>query len=346
MRDLSSFLEGHRKKLGFPALAAAVVSSNRIAGAAAIGERKTDSGVPVTLQDRFHFGSITKSITALLAVELERRDQIEFGSTAGEILDWKLSSEQKSITLEMLLRNRSGLGGTPSAELWSEAWSLKGPPAAQRAVFLRDYLEETPLEAKPGTKYIYSNIGFSLAGAMLEKKTGIPWEQLVVTNIFRPLHLDSAGFGAPASPGRTNEPWGHQFRAGTLTAIEPSDNPPAIAPAAAVHVSVLDAARYAAFHLANARGEVKVLRPYVKEMYTPPAGSDYALGWIVQKRSWAHGEVLFHAGSNTMFYTIIWIAPARDFAVVVMTNVGDPKPERIGEKCDQVVAALISEFLQ
>ncbi len=127
--------------------------------------------------------------------------------------------------------------------------------------------------------------------------------------------------------------------------IPPSDNPVAIAPAGLVHLSVLDLARYAAFHLDCFNGQIGEFAALKRRLYTPPAGSDYAYGWIVQKRDWAGGTVLTHAGSNTMFYAVIWIAPIKDSAFVVVTNIGDRDgAENItAQKCDEVVAALIKE---
>jgi len=284
-------------------------------------------------------------MTALLAVELQREGKINLTNTVGELFpDWDLDAAARSITLENLLQNRSGLAHSPPPAAWDRAWQASGTPSEQRIAFLRDVLRE-PIEAPPGTKYIYSNTGFALAGAMLEKRLGIPWEKLVADRIFGPLGLKTAGFGAPTTAG-PEQPWGHQYRDGSLLLIDPSDNPPAIAPGAAVHLSVLEAARYAAFHLAIFNGDVAVLKPYRTALYTPPDGSDYALGWMVQKRSWADGAVLFHTGSNTMFFTVIWIAPHRRFACVVMTNVGDKAGEVTAGKCDKVVEALIREFLR
>src|SRR5690349_4034747 len=70
MRDLASFLAPKQNDLELPAIAAAVVQKDRVVAAGATGERKAGSGISVTLNDKFHIGSCTKSMTALLAVEL------------------------------------------------------------------------------------------------------------------------------------------------------------------------------------------------------------------------------------------------------------------------------------
>ena len=72
------------------------------------------------------------------------------------------------------------------------------------------------------------------------------------------------------------------------------------------------------------------------------ADGDYALGWSVLQRGWGGGDVLTHNGSNTMNFAVMWLAPERDFAVIVCTNYGGPDAARL---VDQVVGKLIQQFL-
>lgn len=108
-------------------------------------------------------------------------------------------------------------------------------------------------------------------------------------------------------------------------------------------MSILDTARYAAFHLAAARGETGDLD--LSALYEPAEEGDYALGWVVTERKWAGGKVLTHTGSNTMFFTVIWIAPEKNMAWIVSTNVGD-RDDYVFGKCDKVVAELIKKFVR
>lgn len=342
--DLAPLLRRHLAQQRFPALAAAVVRGTNIVAAGVAGVRKIGDEAPVTIEDKFHIGSCTKSMTALLAVFLDANKVIHFSNTVGEVLtDWKIPAEVESITLEQLLQNRSGLGNEPDERTWARAFADTGEHSRQRRRFLESFLANG-LDSAPGNKYIYSNPGFALAGAMLETPARKSWGELVRERIFEPLKLTSAGFGPPSTSGKIDQPWGHEWRDGKATPVPPSDNPPSIAPAGAVHLSILDCARYAGFHLQAAQGKVADLRPYRRALYSPPKGSNYALGWIVTERPWAGGKVLTHAGSNTMFFTVIWIAPERDFACVVATNVGD-RGSTVAQGCDAVVGELIEEFL-
>ena len=66
------------------------------------------------------------------------------------------------------------------------------------------------------------------------------------------------------------------------------------------------------------------------------------MGWIVAERDWGSGTVLNHAGSNTMWYAVTWIAPKKDFAVLVACNQGGDEAEKA---CDEASSLLIQEFL-
>ena len=57
-----------------------------------------------------------------------------------------------------------------------------------------------------------------------------------------------------------------------------------------------------------------------QRLHTPPFGADYALGWSVSQRGWGGGKVLNHVGDNTMNCANVWIAPQRDFAILVCVN--------------------------
>jgi hypothetical protein len=93
----------------------------------------------------------------------------------------------------------------------------------------------------------------------------------------------------------------------------------------------------------EAHGEEALLKPETyRTLQTPPFGGDYALGWVAVEREWGGGKVLTHAGSNTMNLAVAWLAPLRDFAVLVVTNQGGPAAFK---GCDEAASALIKFHL-
>jgi CubicO group peptidase (beta-lactamase class C family) len=355
-RDIASLLEPVRAAHDVPALAGAIVSGGRTTALGATGRRRRDESAPVTSADRFHVGSCTKSMTATLAALLVEEGRLAWETTVGDVFARRLGPDAlrpawRGVTLAQLLVNRGGAPANLDADgLWGRLWALDGPLPDHRRALVRGVLARDP-EAPPGTKFIYSNAGFSIAGAMLEERTGRAYEDLIRERLFAPLGMETAGFGAPGERGRLDEPRGH---GPGRTPTEPGpagDNPPAISPAGRVHASIGDWAKYAALHLSGARAALgiaapgepapRLLRPGTySRLHTPPVGegSGYAMGWGTTERPWGGGTVLTHNGSNTMWFAVIWLAPRRDLAVLAACNEGGTRGE---QACDRAAWALI-----
>jgi hypothetical protein len=113
------------------------------------------------------------------------------------------------------------------------------------------------------------------------------------------------------------------------------DNPAVVGPAGRVHSTIQDWALFVGDQLRGLCGQAGVLSTEgYQALATPPFGGDYALGWLVVDRPWAEGMALAHSGSNEMNFATAWMAPAKDFAILVCTDLGDA-----AVPVDQVVAA-------
>ena len=340
---MTGTLEGIRKKHDLPALAAVVVKDGRICGRAAVGVRKFGDPTPVTTNDLFHIGSCTKAMTATLVGLLIEEGKLRWDSTIAELfpeMAGKMDKQYESVTLEQLLTHRGGVPGAAPTEGWKRAQERKGAPVQQRREFIETVLSQPP-EATPGTKMIYSNQGYAIVGAALEKLTGTPWETLITQRLFKPLQMDSAGFGPPGKAGAVEEPWGHTRELKRILPLQ-ADNPPAIAPAGCVHCSLDDLARFAILHLGGNPTNGLVKPETLAKLHTTPEGSSYACGWIVVKRNWAGGNALMHNGSNTMWYVVMWLAPEKKFSVVVATNIAGAEATK---GCDEVAGSMIDIWL-
>ncbi len=319
----------------------------KIIAAGATGVRKFGDPTPVTINDKFHIGSCTKSMTGALAAMLVADGKIKWSSTIAEVLPkLKIDPGYRGATLLQLASNTGGVPHDIPSKLWkTTVANRERSETTQRTDLVRGLLSEPPAYP-PGSESHYSNGGFTIAGAMLEKVSGQSYQQLIAARLFKPLHMDSAGFGAPATPGKIDQPYGHVLRDGVPSPIPPGpdgDNPPAITPAGRVHLSILDLARYANFQLGTASPsplDAKSLE--FLHTIVPPA-KDYAIGWVVMERPWAQGPALFHNGTNTMNFTVIWLAPKRKFAAVATCTIDSG----LGPKaCDEAVSLLIQRFLK
>jgi CubicO group peptidase (beta-lactamase class C family) len=211
----------------------------------------------------------------------------------------------------------------------------------QRRAALKSALASAP-KVKPGTKMVYSNVGYVLAGLMAETVTKTSWEELMRVRLFTPLELSSAGFGPPGGKGKVDQPWGHARLLGKLAPSQ-IDNPPVIGPAGTVHCTMADWSKFARLHLKGARGETTViLKPETfRILQTPDKGEHYAMGWGVDDRGWAGGKTLHHTGSNTQWFSDLWIAPGRNVALLAITNEGGEVAEKLA---DAAIGGLVDHL--
>ena len=172
-----------------------------------------------------------------------------------------------------------------------------------------------------------------------ERAAGAPWEDLIKRRVFEPLGMASAGFGPPGTRGRVDQPWGHLAEGDTVRAIQ-DDNPQVMGPAGTVHCTLRDWARFASYHLKGVLGGVRLLKPEtLKALHAARPREEYTPGgWLALERSWAGGKALAHTGSNTYWYSSVWLAPEREFGVLVVVNAAGKPAE---DACDQAASALI-----
>jgi len=328
-------LDEVREKHHLPGLIGAVARGGAIAAIGAVGVRKVGYKKPIEIGDEVHIGSDTKAMTATMIGTLVDEKKLGWSATVREVFGDKaarLHKDFQAVTLWDLLTHRAGL---PADGPW---WGLKGKTTTdQRRDLLTRMMSPKP-KSPPGKKFAYSNVGYALAGLMAEQVTGRSWEVLMQERVFTPLQMKSAGFGAPGASGAVDQPWGHHILGGAPVPSQ-TDNSPPLGPAGTVHCTMADWAKFAGQHMKDIKGEPRLLKPETLEkLHTPPKGEQYAGGWIVADRPWAGGTALTHSGSNTMWYATIWIAPVRNFAMLVATNVGGAQAQAA---CDQAVGALI-----
>lgn len=340
VEDLSPAMKNLLEETKFPSLAGAAVKDGKIVGAGAFGLRKQGDDTAVTVEDKYHLGSCTKSMTATLAAILVEDGLLDWDTTVADVFkDIEIHESFQKTTLLHLL---SHSGGCPDNV--SKAANLKfmigGKPAVkQRMTVVRGTLKRKP-EYTPGSGYLYSNLGYAIAGAMLETLANKPWEDLLREKLFKPLEMQSAGFRAPGDAEKIDQPWGH-----LAMPIPPSpraDNPDAIGPAGTVHCSIGDWAKYALFHLESKPGKIIKNKETFNQLHKlHNKKGNYALGWMTVEVP-GMGRILQHAGSNTMWFSLVWIVPDKNFAAVAVTNSGQDGGFKL---CDKAILAMMQKYM-
>ena len=348
---LDALLDSLRTARGVPGLAAAVVDHGRLVAIGAAGVPWVGAPRSLTVDDPLHIGSCTKSITALAIARLVERGSIQWNETLADVFPDvmpQMLPVYRHVRLDQLLTHRAAIPAYESIEddTLASMNSVERDPIATRVAFVRRVLQEAP-QHDPASRYDYSNAGYTLAAAMVERKTGKAWDRLVTELVFEPLGMRSAGFGWPASPHHADRPRGHRCDDSTGAAPEPLDSSyrlgAVMGPGGDVHASIADLARYVAFHLDGEEG--RATKPALasqtwRRLHDDPDGqsSGYAMGWQVLPVDSAR-SMLFHDGSAGTFYTRILIQPTLDRAVVIATNAGPPCGRAA---CEQGVTAVLA----
>ena len=330
--DFQSYLEARVARLqgatGLTGVTVAVMTDGQLAGAAAAGERRRGSGLPVTVGDRWHVGSITKSMTATLLAVLADEGRLSLDDALPALLpDIEMAGGWSAATLHHLLTHTAGAGADFPNKVQRVWPDTAEELVAARRRFIADVLAREP-ESPCGERFAYSNVGDTIAGHIAETVAGRPYEALLHDRVFAPLMLASAGFGPPQGDAPNQEPIGHVvllrwFRLRADPFKTRADNSPVTSPAGAVHMTIGDLARFGAAHLEGESATAPPLLPRAAwERLHTPFLDDYASGWVRVERDWAGGSVLWHNGSNTMWYALLMLLPASNTVLALATNDG------------------------
>lgn len=150
------------------------------------GHADREAGVAITLDTRFRLGSMNKMFTAIATLQLVRTGKLKLADTVGEYLsDYPNKDVASKVTVRHLLTHTGGTG------------DIFGPEFTKSRLTLRehsDYLKlygARALTHEPGAEHRYSNYGYVLLGALIEKVSGMSYYQYVRSKVFQPAGMES-----------------------------------------------------------------------------------------------------------------------------------------------------------
>lgn len=186
-----------------------------------VGELEHGGGIPVSRETAFPIGSISKALTATLAMILVADGDLELDAPLDEHLS-DLDDLCGRLTLRQLLSHTSGFADVPE----SSTLSLRR--------YVRQHCRRHALVLAPGTGFSYSGRNYALVGHLIETITGMSWWEAMESILLRPLGIDPAAISG--EPGRA--PYGRSIATGhsvnsTLDRTRPVEQSPALAEAAA-----------------------------------------------------------------------------------------------------------------
>lgn len=333
------------EQTGLTALGIGVSRGNEATKVSVAGLRRRNGIVPVEAEDHWHIGSVGKSVTAVLIATLFEDDFPLLDCLVKDLIpELDIHEAWHQCTLYHLLTSTSGL---PSNFPISFLWSKEEDP--QKLIELRqEWIAKAmakPPKTKPGTKFQYSNLGYTVLGFIAEKYTGQPFQELVTDRVLKPLGLNSAGFSAPKGAHEDEEPMGHRVLLGYRQTFNPfdriSDLPALIAPAGRLHMSLADLLKYGRSHLEGHERTEPLLKKATWNLLHRPYLDNYGCGWMAIDKNQGNGEMIWHNGSNAMWYTLLIFVPKADTVLAFVTNDGAVK--RAEEKFFEISREILND---
>ncbi|MFF7735258.1 serine hydrolase [Streptomyces sp. NPDC007984] len=291
-----------------PSLVAAVV---RDGATVWTGARTSVEGHAPDEYVQYRIGSITKTFTAVLVLRLRDEGALDLEDPIEKHLPGTGLGE---VTVAELLAHTGGLAAETPGPWWERS------PGALRPE-LADVLGERPALTAPGRRFHYSNPGYAVLGALIEKLRGAPWEDVLRREVLEPLglHRTSARPEAPHAGGWAVHPWAD------VMLPEPTEDLGRMAAAGQLWSTTGDLARFAVF-LVN--GDERVLSAEtLREMRTPSApheaadvasGYAYCLGMEIRRRNGR--SLVGHTGSLPGFLACLMISVEDDVAAIALAN--------------------------
>jgi CubicO group peptidase (beta-lactamase class C family) len=301
-----------------PSLAVAVIADGRVVYEHAFGYADVAARRAATVDTAYALASASKPITATAVLQLAERGRVDLDAPASRYLGpLKLQSPVRRGAAPSVRQLLSHTAGLPTyAQLYY------GEDIAAAPTFARSVARYGVLVQPPGRVAEYSNLGYGLLGAIVERRSGRRFGDYLQRNVFAPLGMDHAFVGTPATPD-ADVAVGYDLQDRPLPSLY-NDTPGA----GNVHASARDLIRFARFHLDPASAASVMSASGVQRMQRnadPGAlqhcygNSDYGLGWYVRDDDGGQ-RVVWHEGGMPGASTIIKLLPARNVGVVVLAN--------------------------
>lgn len=310
---INAYIQEAMTDYGVPGLSLAIVDNGELVYAQGYGVRDLRTGEPVTPETQFNIGSITKSFTALAAAQLADAGQLDLDQPIVEYVDGLQFDDPlgQTLTLRDLLSNTAGFAPDDAGWYSGQQDTLADVVAAA---------QHQPFVGTPGETFAYNNMGYALAGYVIEQVSGQSWADYMTEHVLTPLGMTDATTDFEAMAALPNYAASHVLDVHTGTVpVDFFANMDAIAPAGAINANALEMANYALFQLGDGtfEGEQLLSPELITDMHTPRV-QGYGLGWVAQEHEGV--ELVWHNGSIDGSGALLALVPSEDLGVVVMMN--------------------------
>lgn len=323
-RTLQDLLDAAAGRHQVPGASVAVYADSRLAEAAT-GVLNVETNVDVTPDSLFQVGSVTKSYTASIVMQLVDEGRLDLDEPViASLPELRLADQESAeqVTMRHLLSHTSGIEGDHFEDFG------RGDDALERFVASCAGLGF----AHPvGATMSYCNTGYVIAGRVIERLTGQTWDAVLAERIVGPLGLDHT-VTLPEQALRYRTAHGHVTEAGTGNRLAPTWTlPRSVGPAGLVCASAADMVAFGRWHLDGGRAAdghqalsfaaVTAMQEAVVDIPDPwTLGKSWGLGWILY--DWDGRHVYGHDGATIGQTASLRIVPDSGVVIGLLANGG------------------------
>ncbi|KIQ95994.1 serine hydrolase domain-containing protein [Lysobacter sp. A03] len=304
----------------------ATVDDDGAASVDAAGFANARTARPMRADDRVQVGSIAKTLLATGLLHLATEGRIELDAPVSSVLPAVEFDNPWEATDPVLIRHLlDHTAGLDDMRLW-QIFSLRATPDTPLATAFEDDKRPLRVRSKPGSRFSYSNTGYTLLGRVIEAVTDQPYERWLDDQLLRPLGMHDSTFGFVSQTGPNADArlaMGHFEDGATQDAV-----PMFLRPSGQFTTTAADMARFAQFLMSDgALGRKSFIDPALMRSRGHAAGTEasyaglqvgYALGLALRDR---HGTVgLCHGGDTVGFRAMLCVFPDQRRAFFVAFN--------------------------
>jgi D-alanyl-D-alanine carboxypeptidase len=323
----------------------AVVSRGQTVLAKGYGYADLAERVPASASTIYRLASITKQFTAAAILHLAEEGRLSLDDRISDHLP-DYPALDRRITIRSLLSHTSGLSDVAVAPILEE-----GSGVGYTRDQIIDLVASQPLDFDPGTGHSYSNVGFMLAGAVIEEVTGTTYADYLTNEVIRPLGLDQTSFCPDDQPRADRWAHGYDVQHGNWPRALRLGRPPAFVDPAPINMEVASSAGALCSTVTDLARWPGLLRSFLdpasyREMSEPTVladGTEVPYGLGLQIRQFGSHPALSHGGVVNGFISMVADFPEDDLTVAILVNTRLLTLELGVELANRVLGAAFDE---